>query len=49
MKNYYVHYELNGKRLKVSACGKNAAEVHAIFSRAYPGAKIIGLEIVRRK
>ena len=47
MKNYYVHYEIGGKRMKMSACGKDASEVYAIFKRVYPTAKFIGLERVK--
>ena len=49
MKNFYVHYEIDGKRMKMSARGKDADEVYAIFKRVFPTAKFIGLERVRAR
>lgn len=49
MKNYCVHYEIDGKRMKMSALGKDSAEVYAIFKRVFPTAKFIGLERVKSR
>ena len=49
MKNYKVYYEMNGKKMVASACGRNAVEVQSIWNRVYPTAKVIGIEVVKDK